>query len=195
MTRPSEEHKLSEILNKYGINDSHSVNEFLSRSSIQIYSRNTLLFRENQKNTSEYIIIKGIAHRHNISVDGEPVTTGFFFNGSVVTPHFARTVKNQSIFSLEAITELVAAEIPVTAMDYLRYNNDAFMKFGQLVLERELTENLQNQIAFRSVTARIRLQILRKRFPELENHVPHHIIASYLGITNVSFSRLRRDLL
>lgn len=74
-----------------------------------------------------------------------------------------------------------------------RKTNQEFRNFGQRVLESELSKNLFQEITFRSFNAKDRLIQLRKDYPNLENLIPHTIISSFLGITNVSFSRLRSE--
>ncbi len=113
---------------------------------------------------------------------------------SVVTPHFARTNKGKNIFGIQTITDVVVIEIPVKEMDNLRYTNEEFHEFGQRILESELSQTYFNEIVYRTYNAKERLLTLRKQFPNLENLAPHNIISSYLGITNVSFSRLRNEL-
>jgi CRP-like cAMP-binding protein len=111
---------------------------------------------------------------------------------SVITPHFARTNNGKSIFSLETLTDVALAEIPVADLDRLRYTNHEFNLFGQRIIEAAFAQTIYNETVFRSFNAKERLLTLRKQFPNLENLIPHHIIASYLGITNISLSRLRR---
>ena len=185
--------KLFDILKNYGIITDFSRNLFLEKTTIAEFSKNTDIFLERKKNNSEYILISGVAHRYNISDKGDIVTTGFYMSGAVVTPHFARTIDGKSIFSLQCLTEAHIAVIPVMELDSLRYNNDECFKFGQKVLEDELALTFYNDIVYRSYNAKERLLIMRKQFPNLENLIPHNIIASYLGITNVSFSRLRAE--
>lgn len=124
---------------------------------------------------------------------GEIITTGLYMGPRVITPHFARTVNNKNIFSLQALTNVVLLEIPVRQLDELRYNVPEFRLFGQNVLENELAVNLKTDIDYRSLTAKEKLTLLRNAFPGIENLVPHQVIASYLGITNVSLSRLRKE--
>lgn len=96
---------------------------------------------------------------------------------------------------MQTLTYAVIAEIPVKELDILRQNNKEFRDFGQRILEAELSQTYFNEVVFRSFSAKERLLTLRKQFPNLENLVPHNIIASYLGITNVSFSRLRNEMM
>lgn len=180
-------------LRKLGFESTLIQNLFLENCTIKCYNKNQLIFSENKRNELEYILFEGVLHRFNVNEQGDNVTTGFYMNVAVVTPHFVRTIKCKSIFSLETLTPCTIAEIPVAVFDSLRCNNPAFASFGQRVLESELSSSILTDIVYRSSTAKERLFLLRKTYPNIENLIPNHIIASYLGITPVSFSRLRKE--
>lgn len=185
---------LDNILDHFGIHSTASKQLFKDKSVIQELPKNKDIFVEHKKNEFEYFLIAGVVHRYNSSDKGEIVTTGFYMGQSVITPHFARTSRNKSIFSLQSLTDIVLAEIPVVELNNLRNSNKEFQEFGQKTIEAELTKTFFNEVVFRSYSAKERLLELRKQCPTLENLIPHNVIASYLGITNVSFSRLRREL-
>jgi hypothetical protein len=50
---------------------------------------------------------------------------------------------------------------------------------------------VEKEIALASLKGKDRLLLLRKNYPNIENCIPHADIASYLGITTISLSRLR----
>ena len=61
-------------------------------------------------------------------------------------------------------------------------------------MQNELARKVDKEIGLVSLTAKERLLKFRAQYPLLENLIPHPIIASYLGITNISLSRIRGDL-
>ena len=185
---------LDNILNDFGVTSSFSRQLFKDKSTLKEYSKSKDIFVEGKKNNLEYLLVSGVLHRHNISDKGDIVTTGFYMPKSVITPHFARSNKGKNIFTLQTLTDSVIAEIPVEELDYLRNNNKEFHEFGQRILEKELAHTCFNEVVYRSYNAKERLLTLRRNFSNLENLIPHNIISSYLGITNVSFSRLRNEL-
>jgi hypothetical protein len=68
-------------------------------------------------------------------------------------------------------------------------------EFGNMVLKIELKNKVEKEIGHASLTAKERLLKFREQYALLENLVPHTTIATYLGITNISLSRLRKELL
>jgi CRP-like cAMP-binding protein len=186
--------ELDEKLMELEIQSSKSRLLFKERAVMKTFQKNDHIFLEGDANACEYLLLRGVLHRYNVSDKGEMVTTGFYMGKNVVTPHFARVNDHKCIFSLQALTESVIAEIPVAALNELRFTNREFQLFGQKIVQAELAKIFFFESVCRSYPAKERLLILRKHFPNLENLVPHHTIASFLGITQVSFSRLRHEL-
>lgn len=145
-------------------------------------------------NRSEYFLIEGIIHRYSLVEDGEIITTGFYYGPSTIMPNFVRTSDGKSIFSMQALTDVTLAELPVARLDFLQDTYPTIRRWAHKVIELKLKKNFLNEIQFRSSSAKKRLAHLRKEFPNIENMVPHSCIASYIGITPVSFSRLRKEL-
>jgi len=185
--------QLQKALKEFGVRTISSQKLFIDSSHLKDYKKNEVIFYENERNSSEYLLIEGILHRYNVNDKGENVTTGFYMANIAITPHSARTIKSNSIFTLQTLTPTKIAEIPVAILNDMRIMNEEYKAFGQKVLEAEIAKIFSNDLAFRSLDAKNRLIKLRKAYPGIENQIPHSVIASYLGITNVSFSRLRSE--
>lgn len=164
------------------------------KGSFDSFSKNELVFAEKKFNAFEYFQLTGISHRFNMDENNSSVTTGIYADKTVITPHFARTINSQSIFSLQVLSDSTFLKVPIGSFDELRNNNEQVKKFGQSVVEKEFIQSLNHEVLFRSHTAKDRLMFFRTNYPALENLIPHTIIASFLGITPVSFSRLRNEL-
>lgn len=185
---------LLSIVESYNQLSENSSKLFLTNSIIKHFPKEGFITKENVYDESEYFLLEGLLHKCNYTNDGDSITTGFYLPGSVITPNFARNINGKSTFAIQALLESDIAIIPVSALDKLRSKYEDIRIFGKKVVERELTKSVNQEIAFRAHSAKERLLSLRNEYPNLENLVPHTIIASYLGITPVSFSRLRNDL-
>jgi len=171
-----------------------SMDKLLNACEIKEFRKGECFSVIGKHDMHEYFVLEGIAHRNVINDQGDIISTGFYLAKSVITPHFARTINGKSIFNLEALTIVTLSKMPVKILDSLRYSYDDIRSFGLKVVEQELLTSLSNEIAYRSMSAKGRLLAFRERYPNLENLIPHTVIASYLGITPVSFSRLRNEL-
>jgi|GEM_PF-452569 len=185
---------LSGLINRYYILPSEQLQLITEESEIVNFNRNQTITEAGQQNIHEYFILDGIVHRYIIIEKGEFITTGFYVGPAIMTPNFARTSDQRSIFSLQTLVSSVVAQIPVKKLDDLRTSDKHIRKWGQKVVEQELKISFSRETRFRSSNAKERLLHLRREYPSLENSVPHTCIASYVGITPESFSRLRKEL-
>jgi hypothetical protein len=185
---------LGRILNNYSPASQATVKLISDSGSLQVFKKNDIIIAEKRYNAFEYFQVEGISHRYNTDVEQQILTTWIYSNEIVITPHFARTSNGQSIFSLQALTDCLYFKVPIGTFDELRERHQQVRAFGQRVVEKEFIKNLNYEVLFRSYTAKDRLLFFRSNFPSLENLIPHTVIASFLGITPVSFSRLRNEL-
>lgn len=183
-----------QIIDSYAPVNLPGIEQIAEKGSFENYKKNEFIFAEKKFNAFEYFQLTGISHRFNMDENNTSVTTGIYVDKTVITPHFARTINSQSIFSLQALTDCMFLKIPIGSFDELRNNNEQIRRFGQSVVEKEFIQSLNYEVLFRSYTAKDRLMFFRVNYPSLENLIPHTIIASFLGITPVSFSRLRNEL-
>lgn len=185
---------LAGIIARYRVLTIPSLKLMLENTTVREISKDDFVIREQKLNACEYFLLEGILQTTITNDEGEDITTGFYTNGMVLTPHFARTIKGKSIYNLQALTPVVLAEMPVTVLDSLRYSFGDIKEFGLKVVEQELLKSIHHDIGFRAMSAKQRLLAFRQNYPALENLIPHTLIASYLGVTPVSFSRLRNEL-
>lgn len=182
------------IVARYNVLAGSSLKLIQENMVVREIKKDDHVIKEHKQNAHEYFLLDGILQSTITNGDGECITTGFYSGGMVLTPHFARTIKGRSIFSLQALTDVLLTEMPVTVLDSLRYSFNDIKQFGLKVVEQELLKTIQHDIGFRGMSAKQRLISFRNNYPSLENMIPHGIIASYLGVTPVSFSRLRNEL-
>jgi CRP-like cAMP-binding protein len=185
---------LGGILNTYAPVGPDSVKLILDGGSIEQYKKNEVVFHEKRFNAFEYFQLEGVSHRYNTDFETNTLTTGIYQNKIVITPHFARTTNSQSIFTLQALTDCTFLKVPAGTFIDISDQNQQIRMFGRGVIEKEFIRSLNFEVLFRSSSAKDRLIYFRDNYPGLENIIPHTIIASFLGITPVSFSRLRNEL-
>ncbi len=76
---------------------------------------------------------------------------------------------------------------------YNHYIN--WQKVGRRVMEEMFVETQNRIYSFITKSAEMRYKEMMNKFPDIFLHVPLQFIASYLGITSQSLSRLRKDIL
>ena len=162
---------------------------------LETYSKDETFISKNLRNEKEYFVLKGISKSYVINPDGDEITLSFFLENSILSPHSIRTSKNISNLYFKALTDIVLASMNANEFENLMIENIEIRNFANTVLQHELISKVEKEIGLASLSAKERLIEFRNKYRILENLIPHTDIASYLGITNISLSRLRKDLM
>ncbi len=159
------------------------------------FKKGTVFIMKDKRDENEYFVLEGVCKSYLINSDGEDITISFFIENSILSPHATRTSKSISNIYFKALTDLKLAAINAKKFKNLMTENSDIRGFANTVLQNELILKVQKEAGLASLSAKERLLIFRKKYKLLENTIPHTDIASYLGITNISLSRLRKELL
>lgn len=150
----------------------------------------TVLLEEGKVADKLYMIRKGCL-RLSFFNDGRDITFQFFFEGDVVASFNSLHHRQPSLFSLET---LEPAELSVIKKndfyDLIQRIPSLRQAYEEKLIERFHTYQLLFLSRIRN-TPQQRYEELLKEHPDIIRRVPQHYIASYLGITPVSLSRIR----
>jgi CRP-like cAMP-binding protein len=150
----------------------------------------TLLLREGTVSRKAYFIEKGCI-RLWFNNQGKDITFQFFFENEAVSSVESFQTHTPSLFNIETLEPCVLHELTQKDFATMRAESPAF---NDLINESVLRRMVFYQKLFLS---RIkdnpaqRYAALVKEYPHILQRVPQHYIASYLGITPVSLSRIR----
>ena len=183
-----------EILNNISSLSEKSFNELESLFDFNSVNKDEIFIQIGKKNNSEYIIVNGFCRSFLINPEGEETTLSFYKPKSVLSPHIIRTKNQVSLLNYQALTDLELIKFDSDKFLSLMIENMEIRNLGNTILLNELISKTGREIALASLSAKERLIKFRNEFIILENLIAHPIIASYLGITNVSLSRLRSEM-
>lgn len=156
---------------------------------IEIPSK-TILLHDGEISNQIYIIKKGCL-RQWFNKDGKDITLQFFFENQPVASIDSFLNNQPSLFTIESIEPSKIISISKGTFENLnkiypefndRFNEYLFQRFrnyAQLFLSRIKDSPKE------------RYDDLVKNHPEIINRVAQHYIASYIGITPISLSRIR----
>ena len=149
-----------------------------------------ILLEEGKVAEKLYLIRKGCLRLFFYN-EGKDITFQFFFEGDFVASFDSLYKRTPILFYLESIepTELTA----IRREDFYNLINNN-LSFRQLYEEKLIDRFHAYQQLFLSRiknTPQRRYEELLKEYPNIIQRVPQYYIASYLGITPVSLSRIR----
>lgn len=150
----------------------------------------TILLEEGKIADRIYLIRKGCLRLFFYN-EGKDITFQFFFEGDFVASFDSLYNGTPSLFSLESIEP--SEILSIKKEDF--YNRIESNHSLRLLYEEKIIERFSfYQHLFLSRiknTPQQRYEELLNEYPNIIQRVPQHYIASYLGITPVSLSRIR----
>ncbi len=156
--------------------------------------KNDFTLKEGEKSEYAYFLEEGFLRTYVKNIHGDEVTTNIYS-----APHF---INDFLSFFRQAPTKENFQAITNCRMWRINYA-DAQSSYNRLDEFRILGRNLlvlshsslgNRMISMVADSAEIRYTKLLKHHPNLIQNVPLKIIASYLGITDTSLSRIRKEI-
>ena len=183
------ENILFDFLSKYITLSAEEKKAIVDLGIFKEVSKGTTLLKEGQISKDSYFVIKGCIRTYYI-INGEEKTTAFYTEMQGLTPHCVLNKKPSGYYISCIEDSIITIENPDMEVEIF----EKFPKFETLcrILSEELLVKQQiNFDEFKTSSPEQRyLNLLQKR-PDLLQRASQHQLASYLGITPQSLSRLR----
>jgi CRP-like cAMP-binding protein len=153
-------------------------------------SSKTVLLHEGDISSNIYLIKKGCL-REWFNKDGKDITFQFFFEGQPVASIDSFMNQKPSLFTIESIEPTTVLSIGKTDFEKLLISFPEFKNGFQDFIFQRFRNYGQLFLSRIKDTPQERYKDLIKNHPEIIKRVPQHYIASFLGITPISLSRIR----
>jgi CRP-like cAMP-binding protein len=153
--------------------------------------KGTLLLSEGQKCRRIWFLKEG-AVRFYENTNGEYRTTHFFVAQSMFTLYHSLITGAESELTIEATENLKLEILPYDKLKELYDKNHPIEKIGRIMAEYQFVAEFNRRRMLLHMDALERYEFLEANQPEVFQHFQLKDIATYLGITPVSLSRLRK---
>ncbi len=164
----------------------------LSFSKIKKIRKDECYIREGEKPRSFAYVFSGLFRYYYIDKKGNDFTKGFFFENSFITSYSALIQNRESYFSIEALEDSEIIIIDYVKCKALLNNELIWYKFLLALIEKGYCIKESREREFLLFDAEERYRSFLQTFPVQQKRIKQHFIASYLGITPVALSRIRK---
>ena len=154
-------------------------------------SKGDVLIRQGQAVKNTYFVQNGCLRSYCIDKNGKEHTLQFAIKNWWISDFMAIYNKERSTLTIECLTDSNVIEFNTEKLDEIYSIFPEFEAFQRKNLERHvvsLHKRILNQL---QLTAPERYDFFLKQYPDIEQYTPNYHIASYLGITQQSLSRIR----
>lgn len=157
------------------------------------HPKNHVIIHSDKVEKNVYFIKKGIARTFSDFLDGE-VTIAFGEEGDTIISLKSYILNQSGYENIELLEDCELYKISVAKLQDLFSTDIDIANWGRKFAEQELIKAEQRFISNQLGTATERYLELLKKHPTLLQRVSLGLIASYLGITQVSLSRIRANI-
>ncbi|HYG37342.1 MAG TPA: Crp/Fnr family transcriptional regulator [Cytophagales bacterium] len=137
---------------------------------------------------------QGLFRYYYSDKNGKELTKGFFPENSFITAYSAMARGLGSYYNIEALEDATITVIDFEKWKQLALNKEHWNYFLIALLEKGYIKKEKREREFLLCDAEERYKSFLEEYPQLEKRIKQHMIASYLGITPVALSRIRKKM-
>lgn len=186
--------KLTEYIKSvYPVSD-FSLKLITERFEFATLPKNTTILSEGKVNSDYIFLESGFVRSFVFDVNGEDVTTNIFKPNEIVLEVESYFKRKPAIETIQTITDCKVWVGKYEIGQHLFHSLPEFREFGRAALINAYSSYKTRTIAMITQKAEKRYEQMLKENPDILQNVPLKYIASYLGITDTSLSRIRKEL-
>jgi CRP-like cAMP-binding protein len=183
---------LKEYMGQFASISEAELNHIIELIKVQEYPAGTILIREGQVSNKCYFVLRGCLRQYYL-VDGIEKTTNFYTEGQPVqsTVSFDNQPSKSWLYCNEDVILIVGS--PEDEMNFME-QMPQFETINRVGVEHEIKKNQEAFADFVINSPEERYLNLLETRPELLDRVPQYQLASFLGVTPESLSRIRKRI-
>ena len=163
-----------------------------STAKVKKVNKGDILINQDQTVDKTYFVVDGCLRSYAFAKDGKEHTLQFALKDNWISDYIAIFNNEKSTQLIESISNATVIEISIVeGIETIFSNYPEIETLHRKNLERHivsLQKRILNQLQLSSLE---RYNLFLKQFPNIEKYALNYHIASYLGITQQSLSRLR----
>jgi CRP-like cAMP-binding protein len=140
------------------------------------------------------LITGGVFRVFCITDSGDEKTLAFRTKGQFLAAYSPFLKNRDSWYSIQALTTAELVYLSLGDFKRLTTGHPCWEKIVKEYMVRLFIEKEDRERSFLTEDARTRYEQFRENYPEIEQVIPQYYIASYLGISPVSLSRIRGEI-
>lgn len=156
--------------------------------------KGTYLLKPGQISDGYYCVESGLIRTYALDPNANDITIDFIGENEIaieVVSLFQRVASKENI---QALTDCTCLYINYEDFQKLFHSVEGFTEWGRNWMAQQLFKVKQRSISMITETASDRYLELQQKHPEIIQHAPLKYIASFLGITDTSLSRIRAEI-
>jgi CRP-like cAMP-binding protein len=185
-------HHLLQFIEKNTSLNRGEILEIMQHMAIETYSKGTILLRQGEISDKCYFVLTGCIRQYSVGNDGKEVTVNFFTEEQAVVIFKSYKQRIPSDYFLTCLEDstLLVGDFESEESMYKKF--PVLEKITRIIIEHNFGKEQDEKARFMGAVPEERYRMLLEKRPGLINRVAQHQLASYLGITPESLSRIKK---
>lgn len=163
-----------------------------ARYRLREVGRGEALVRAGQLAPDSFYVARGLLRVYYSTSNGKEFVTAFVPEGHTLTVYLSKILSAPSGLSAEALEDCTLVVMPNTLSEELCARFPRWERFFRVKAELYFLDKERRERALLIQSAEERYEAFVATHPDIVDRVPQYQIASYLGVTDVALSRIRR---
>lgn len=138
---------------------------------------------------------EGYFRFYHTDAKGNEITSDFYFAPTVITSYTSFITGKPSFVNVQAMSDMEVLEFSKSDLFLLFDKYPKIERLGRLIAEKIAINSEEHLFLLLNQTAEMRYKNLLQKNPQYVNTIPLQYIASYLGITQETLSRMRKSIM
>ena len=153
--------------------------------------KGSLLIKEGNSVNKTFFVTAGCLRSYCLDNNGKEHTLQFAIKNWWISDFIAIYTNELATLTVECLTDSSVIEFNAKELDGIHTLFPEFESFQRHNLERHVVSLHRRILNQMQLTAEERYDLFLEQYPDIEQHTRNYHIASYLGITQQSLSRIR----
>lgn len=182
---------LHTFVNRFIKTDDELFDTILGNFEYYNTARKELLLEAGKVADKVFFLPEGFVRFFHNKQNGIEVTSDFYFAPGFITSFTSLIEQKRSIVNIQAMVKMDILFIKYKNLIALYDQEHKIERLGRLLAEQVFISSEKHLFSFLNDSPQERYEWLIREYPEYIKNIPLHYLASYLGITPESLSRIR----
>ncbi|WP_234974650.1 Crp/Fnr family transcriptional regulator [Tenacibaculum agarivorans] len=169
--------------------------EFITKKFVLIHvKKGELLIQQGEEVTSQFYVVDGCLRTYQLEESGKESTIQFAIQDWWISDYIALWTPQKSVLNVACIKEANLLKISAEDLEQIYNTIPEVESFFRKKLEKAFVRQEKRILSILTKSAKERYLDFLHTYPNIEKHLKNYHIASYLGITTESLSRIRKEI-